>query len=227
VDGGRTPEGPRPPLAQVATARALAHGTFGRLVLWPTEARIGKLRAAVPDLRAAYDTCLELPGFHAFGAALALLEGLDDVTALEEEYTELFMAGRNVSCLPLESAHGPREVAGAVATTVAMEYAGAGLGPTNGRAPDHVATEFDFLSSVCAREADAWASETPDHARRWLRSEASFMRAHLLGWLPRLARNVAGVRPDGTYSPVLRAAVTFAAHDAEVVDALLAWEAAA
>jgi putative dimethyl sulfoxide reductase chaperone len=125
-----------------------------------------------------------------------LAEGLDDLERLEPVTLEGLQAdyeryfGKSVDRVPArESAYRWRDVsdvvgaAGDVARTLRQQYRQFGTAAAPG-SEDHVAVELEFMAYLCAREAAAWAAETPEAARQLRRQQHNFLDDHLGRWLP-------------------------------------------
>ncbi len=209
----------------VAEARRLVYRVLSALFLYPDEDRVAALAAALPEVRAGTAPLAGLAVFPAWQDLLARVATLArDGEELRAEYTALFLAGGAASCPPYESAHVSVDPAAApsVATAVERAYARAGLavgGAAAGELPDHVAVELDFLSYLCGVEAEA---PTADAAARCRGEQLTFLRGHLLRWLPRFAAAVARAAPGGTYREVAGVARAFAEHDLLLLEALRA-----
>ena len=138
---------------------------------------------------------------------------------MREDHTTLFVSGAKGSCPPYASANsGPDADVGMIAASVDAAYRASGFVlDADGEAPDHVAVELDFLSALCAREAEAaTAPEAEDRRQR----QYAFLASHLLRWLPAFAGAVRSARPDGFYADATLVALRFAQHDLAVIEAL-------
>jgi TorA maturation chaperone TorD len=146
---------------------------------------------------------------------------------LEAEYVDLFVLSVSRAPCPLQqSAYVDRtgRKSGHVAVAVERAYAAAGvaLSPSAlGELPDHAGVELEFLSHLCAQEAQAWTDRAPDDAVDLLRSQRQFLDQHLLRWFPMLMRRVSdSVDPTGIYGDIVEAAHAFVVHDRDLIRAL-------
>jgi TorA maturation chaperone TorD len=197
------------------------------VLLYPDAESLVKLPPVAKRLLVESRPFAELAFWGAWERLLASLQGWDgtDQAGLEAAYVGTFVvASDGVPCLPYESAYLPREATGWVLAELDREYARAGfsVAPSSKEPPDHAAVELEFMSVLCAQEAEAWRRRSLGEALERLEREAAFLQQHLGRWLPELARRVAE-RDGGTfYVLATDAARTFTAHDLELVWALLA-----
>jgi TorA maturation chaperone TorD len=84
-----------------------------------------------------------------------------------------------------------------------------------------VAVELEFMSFLCAQEAEAWEAEDIRQARQFLKTERRFLKAHLNRWFPQFAGRVKELSPDGVFATATRAAAAFIVHDGDLIDGLL------
>ncbi|HWO70018.1 MAG TPA: molecular chaperone TorD family protein [Actinomycetota bacterium] len=205
---------------ELAGARRVAYRTLAACFLEPSPARLATLRTAVPELRERARPLSELAPGPAWEALLRALEGLEEAAAerVAEEHATLFLAGvRGGACPPHASAYLIRtgyEGAGVVAA-VAAAYRGAGYLVEGSELPDHLAVELDFLGELCRREAEGGPA-----AEGWRERELSFLRGHLLRWLPRFVERLARVSPAGFYRWPAEAALALAGHDEVLLSSL-------
>lgn len=109
------------------------------------------------------------------------------------EFDDLF-TGRGDPILPFETIYvsGDRSVAwGARAEAVRDFVELWGLEPRPvGRRLDHIAVELNIVGDLAAREADLASHGDGDEARRARDAATSFVDAHLVPWIERLAADV-------------------------------------
>lgn len=236
VEGARSEGGAPTSLAGLAEVRESAYGLYGALFLYPTEERTGLLAAAAPELRRAGEAARVFSFFASLRSVLDSLERLapDDRAMLEEEHVALFHAGGpSVTCPPYESAYRDRTgfARGSVAVDVERAYAESGAAVSAlaaGELPDHVSLELEFMSLLCAAEAEAWAAADEHAAERFLRREETFLGQHLLRWFPTFARTVRQAASDSSfYRRVADAAHVFLVHDLDLVGVLAAGRSSA
>ncbi|MBI4301131.1 MAG: molecular chaperone TorD family protein [Chloroflexi bacterium] len=140
---------------------------------------------------------------------------------LKVEYQRLFGGGY---APPYESVYrdGEGQVMGQSTLQVVKEYEAEGLilAPEFRDLPDHIAVELQFMSHLCAQEADAWQRGDASAALGYLRKEKAFLGQHLTKWLPLFGQRVriANAEP---YASLLTATASYVAFDRDQVGALL------
>lgn len=213
---------PREPT--LAELRGAVYRVLASALLPPTPERLETLVEAAPELLELLEP-LEGMAFHP--ALRALLErlaalGPEESEAHRRAHATLFVSGRRGSPPPYESAHlGPDADAATVVAAVDAAYRSAGfLVDADGEAPDHVAVELDFLSALCAREAEA--EEAGREAERLRRLQRAFLLAHPLRWLPAFAEAVADAAPGSLLAQTVEVALRYAEHDAVLLEAVRA-----
>lgn len=155
------------------------------------------------------------------------VEGLASADDRAREYVRLFASGVDGGlCPPNESFYVTRAKGGGMAELLArldQDYREAGFRGSRSKEPaDHVATEMEFMSLLCAREAAAWRSADPADLTAVLEVEDRFLRWHLATWVPPFAERVGRATGFlGFYGSAVRFAQAFVAHDVDLVRALL------
>lgn len=86
---------------------------------------------------------------------------------------------------------------------------------------DHVAFELAFLGLLGNRAADALESGDEGAAHGLLQAKQSFMRDHLLNWVPRFADDVVRISQTGFYRGLADVLVGTLETDAAMLDELL------
>jgi TorA maturation chaperone TorD len=150
----------------------------------------------------------------------------EQTEGLEQEYLALFGRSNAKARCPLhESDYVDRTglQRGLVAVVVEQAYAAAGLTlspAARGELPDHAAFELEFLSHLCAKEANAWEHDRPEEVADVLRVQRNFLDRHLLLWLPALVRNVQVAGPAGFYRDIADVAHAYVVHDRDLIGVL-------
>jgi len=187
----------------------------------PEGARIESLASAVEFL----DT-LSLERFPFYGSWRSFAEVVAQMPSpeeLESEYVRLFASGVDGAlCPPTESYYRGQAMGGRIAAVVAeveRTYRRLGIGATNGsESPDHAAVEFEAMSVLCRREADAHVSEAFDEVVAAVRSQDRFLRGHLAIWIPQFHERVVKAPRVGPFYRTLNQAVhAFVVHDVDLV----------
>lgn len=119
------------------------------------------------------------------GAGLAALPShAGEVDEVRADYVSLFIGPKHKRAPPWESVYRTpeRKVMGSPNAEVTRSYAARGVGfdGIGSRPADHVALELEFVALLLERE-----DPSEDEAAR------AFLDAHLLAWVPDLARDIA------------------------------------
>ncbi|MDR7417142.1 MAG: molecular chaperone TorD family protein [Armatimonadota bacterium] len=175
------------PLPDRLLLRALAYGALARLFSpfsdgeIPAEA-LSRLQEAVEGLE------MEEPATH-LRALRADAE--QDPEGYRTEYLRLFV---RAEAPPYEASTGTSAGASGgpnlqLLADVAGFYRAFGF-EARGERPDHLAAELEFLALLCLLEARALLAGQPEEARVCAEARASFLRDHLLTWLPTFQEKV-------------------------------------
>ena len=117
-----------------------------------------------------------------------------DKTSLMEEYHRLFVGPYSLLVPPYESIYReiPRTVMGESTLEVIKRYQEAGflLSPSFKDLPDHIAAELEFMALLCERERRAWRRRDLSQAAKLLSLEETFLRDHLLRWIPNFTSKI-------------------------------------
>lgn len=158
---------------------------------------------------------------------------ISDASALSlaPEHVRLFASGtKGVLCPPIESfyrAGGRNEATADIVTAIQNDYREMGVTTTGaGEAPDHLTTQLEIMSTLCARESEAWHSELTVDAEQLLDTQARFLRRHLALWLPQLRARVLAAGPHEFYAAALDGVHSFVVHDRDLIAGLRQWSGA-
>ena len=116
---------------------------------------------------------------------------LEELTEeLAVEFTRLFrgLKPKYGPPPPYESVYMKEgRVMGAATLRVIETYLEAGLALTEeyGGPPDYIGTELKFMALASYREAESWENGDEREAKRLLRVQHSFIKEHMLQWIPR------------------------------------------
>lgn len=158
------------------------------------------------------------------GLALPWSEPLEDAIEalrreprerLQREYSGLFEVGDAGPPVPMRESLRPDRPPGALEEVARFyEHFGYALDERWAWQPDHLSLELEFVHFLCFHEAHA-----PDDAGAtpYQLAQLDFTSRHVALWLPRLASDVASLRPESPYGPILAAVRDFVAAD-------LAWQ---
>ena len=149
---------------------------------------------------------LPIPVEERTGDSVALL------TSLCAAYVRLFGHAVCSKCPPYELEYGRTEIIQQAAelADIAGFYSAFGLemNEASFERVDHVATECEFISVLCAKEARAIATDDGSLLESCFDAERSFLRDHLARWLPAFTHRVREADGDGFYA----ALAEFSAH---------------
>ncbi len=111
-----------------------------------------------------------------------------DRTSLMAEYHRLFVGPHKLPAPPYASVYLESEptIMGPSTLDVSRIYEEAGflLSPSFKDLPDHIAAELEFMALLCEEEAKAWQRDDLCETTRLLCHQESFLRDHLLRWIP-------------------------------------------
>ncbi|MFQ5555589.1 MAG: molecular chaperone [Acidimicrobiia bacterium] len=207
---------------EVAQLRRGLYRFLGGVFLPPSEERVEGIVAAAGFL---HDLGME--HFSYYTAWLRLLDVIDemlDLQALEAEYIRLFASGTDKALCPLNEAFFRTDAkSGESAKLVAdvqrhiqelgLSTAGAA------ESPDHLASELEVMSALCAREAGGWSRSDILVTDRVLKDEERFLRVHLSVWLPPFRARVASTSPESFYGAAVEMTHAFVLHDVDYLHA--------
>jgi TorA maturation chaperone TorD len=138
---------------------------------------------------------------------LFLVPGPDYIPPYESVYRDQL----EIPTCALSGGEGPSLSAGGLMwgpSTVAVkrEYEENGfvIAPHWNEPPDHLGLELEWMGHLCAREALAWQEGDESHARQWQEKRKTFLRDHLLCWVPHLRRAVEKSEKSQFYRHVIR-----------------------
>lgn len=209
--------------AAVARSAAIAYGLLARGLLRPDAGLCADVRDGsyagglerVLDGEASWELGRALAAVRAFGERAASLDVEEARLRLEVEYNRLFVGPGRLLAPPYESYYASQGLSGRGGRlrtedelAVRRAYADAGYAMPDEFVdlPDHMALELDFLSLLCADEAEAWEVGDADGARA-LRSVADeFAQRHPARWFGRCAALVASGAREGFYPALMRLA---------------------
>lgn len=201
--------------ADVARMRGLIYAVLGWSWRYPDDDMIRTVNALLDRccdaddatlLESATRTALEnfsaIPRPGGFGPAEAMTD-----------YALLFGHAVRGSCPLYELEYGQAEIvqqAGELAD-IAGFYAAFGLNDTTASMDrvDHVSVESEFMSVLCAKEAQGILSSNMGLSQASGDAQRMFLRDHLARWLPALAESVIKSNPDGFYGSLARLSKAF------------------
>ena len=215
------------PLSDLARLRQGVYRLFGSVLIYPDQ----EWMETIPPLAGALiEETTQLTEFGFWGAwenLLLSLQSLDDTDrkALEAVYVKyLMMNDPAEGCAPYESIFIKREDVAWLIGELDGIYAkeGFSLSPSVNQMPDHASVQLEFLSALCAREADAWERESSEEAVMYLRSQISFLEGHVSRWFPEFSGRLSRRFEGGFYALAADSAWLFMAYEMELIRSLIA-----
>jgi len=205
--------------SESAQARAAAYGLIAHGFQYPDEDSLSTLSDPArwerwPEVLYEADGRTKEPTESVRNAVNELVSGWDEPhRQLQEQYDVLFGHAVRGACAAYEMEYGRNEIIRQASdlADLAGFYRAFGLeiaGDKNGR-PDHIAAECDFMSALCAKEAYAHSRGDKENADICLDAERTFLRDHLVRWLPAFARHVEDADADGFFGALARFADAF------------------
>ena len=211
-------------LVDLARFRQAGYRLFSAALLYPDEERFKTLGAVAQELEGRSRRLAEFAFFPQWSRFVRALVTCRDVRAadLEKSYVRLFVVSPDGRCPPYASHYLAPGAPAQVMAEVEAEYARAGFSvpPSLGEPPDHVAVELEFMSLLCAEEAEAWNRRRLGAAVLRLDRETSFLGHHLSRWFPEFSGQVAH-DGCGFYALAADAARAFVIHDLDLISTLL------
>ena len=212
-------------LADLARLRQANYRLFSAVLLYPDAERFKTLGAVAQELESRSQRLAGFAFFPQWSRFIRALVSRRDgrMADLEKSYVRLFVVSPDGLCPPYASHYLAPQAPAQVMAEVEAEYARAGFSvpPSLGEPPDHVAVELEFMSLLCAEEAEAWSRRRPRDAMQRLDRKASFLDHHLSRWFPEFSGQVATLDGGGFYALATDAAWAFVTHDLDLISALL------
>lgn len=139
-----------------------------------------------------------------------------DLATLRRDYSALFEVGDVGPPLPLRAAAREGGRASVREEVVRWyEHFHYTLAEAHAWQPDHLSVQLEFMQLLCAREAQALASDGGAAAALpWQCAQADFAERLLVPWLPDLAAGVARLAPGSPYAQVFAELRDFVCADA-------------
>lgn len=164
----------------------------------------GRLKAAWAELAERFSS------ERAAGIVRILESGELDPVALDREFANLFQIPTGRQVTPIESVYRSASfeedcwtfgrLRGPSWAEVMSAYSSAGFEPAkDSYEADHIACELQFLAELCAREAEAVASDDFQSVGALRADQKKFMDRHLLSWIHLLRHRVEQVSDNPYY----------------------------
>jgi DMSO reductase family type II enzyme chaperone len=201
--------------SEATLARSLTYRLLSQAFAYPLPGAVSQL--VEEDLELALAGKASMPAgvpeaLDAYAAALR------DVVAedLETAYRDAFSHIHSADCPMFETDYGARDVwrQSNVLADIAGFYRAFGI-REHGERPDHVSAEFEFLHLLAYKQAWAEARGEQEHLALCRDAERTFLRDHVLTWIPGFAARVEAVAGDGVYGGAARLADAVLRAEAE------------
>jgi TorA maturation chaperone TorD len=161
-------------------------------------------------------------------AYAAKIEGADLEkvrTDLASEYAALFLNASRRAVHPFESVYTSAErlIMQRARDEVLTEYRKEGLDRVGDfREPeDHIAIELEFMAYLCQKAAGAVEAGDKAAALEYLNRQDSFLKKHLLVWVPEFCQDVQRATKIGFYKGIARITEEHLAHEGETIAELV------
>ena len=147
------------------------------------------------------------------------------IEPLKVDYAKLFVGPFKLFAAPYGSVYldGERKVMGDSTLDVQNRYRQAGL-DTAGNfkdAPDHIAAELEFMYYLIFKEIESFSNSDPAAAVGSIRKPKSFLKDHLMAWVPEFADNIIKNAENPFYPNLARVTEIFLKENYEIVSRFL------
>ena len=140
---------------------------------------------------------------------------------LKVDFSKLFVGPYELSAAPYGSVYleDERKMMGNSTLDVRNRYREAGLdtAETFKDAPDHISAELEFMYYLIFKEIEAFASSDIETAIGFIQRQKSFLKDHLMAWVPEFAKNIIEYAEYPFYPNLARATRTFLEENYEFV----------
>ena len=144
-----------------------------------------------------------------------------DLEPLKIDFSKLFVGPYQLSAAPYGSVYleDERKLIGDSTQDLRNRYREAGLdtAKTFKDAPDHISVELEFMYYLIFKEIEAFADADIETAIGFIRRQKSFLKDHLMAWVPEFAKNIIEYAEYPFYPNLARATRTFLEENCEFV----------
>jgi TorA maturation chaperone TorD len=155
----------------------------------------------------------------------ATFEDEANVERLKVDFSKLFVGPYQLLATPYGSVYldGERRIMGDSTLDVQRRYRAAGLDTAQNfkDAPDHIAAELEFMYYLIFKEVEAFSNSDAETAIGFLQNQKSFLKDHLLAWVPEFFANIIEHAATLFYQYLAKASETFLKKNYEIVCAIL------
>ncbi|HET9724249.1 MAG TPA: molecular chaperone TorD family protein [Actinomycetota bacterium] len=185
-----------------ALARSAVLGLLSQALAYPTARVVRDLLEEDLPFALALSGALPEEVAGALGELAAALEGVTAVE-LEEAFRDRFTHVHSRDCPLYETDHASREVWRQAADLADLGgfYRAFGL-EESGERVDHVSVELEFLHVLAYKRAWALERGQAEHAEVCRLAEETFLRDHVLRWLPDVAERLRAIGTGSPYAAV-------------------------
>ncbi|MFZ5823812.1 MAG: TorD/DmsD family molecular chaperone [Bacillota bacterium] len=188
-------------LAQPEVRRSRVYATLSRGFLYPADELLAEMRGG--QFARSLRTGLPVDGAV---RAERVQAALDAPGSREAEYNLLF-AGQGVPCPLYETEYTSSHVwmQTQQMADIAGFYRAFGVDvQQSGERPDNLASQLEFMSLLCMKEAVATADGNAEAAEICREAQSKFLTNHLGRWLPKLTERMEKVGAEGFYLELVR-----------------------
>ncbi|HEX9716613.1 MAG TPA: molecular chaperone TorD family protein [Actinomycetota bacterium] len=195
--------------ADLALARSTAYRLLSQAFAYPTPKAAEQLLEEDLPLALAVSAPLPPNVRWALDEAATAFGGVSR-DELEEAYRDVFSHVHSADCPMYETDYTERDVWRQTRELADLGgfYRAFGL-EEQGERPDGLSVELEFMHLATYKAAWALVQRDPEHAEICRRAQESFLRDHLLKWVPELADRVVAIARTGPYAAVARLAREF------------------
>lgn len=195
--------------ADLALARSALYRLLSQAFAYPTPDAAEQLLDEDLPLAVAVSEPLAHGVRRALDRAAATLEGVTP-GGLEQAYRDVFSHVHSADCPTYETDYTERDVWRQTRELADLGgfYRAFGL-EEQGERPDGLSVELEFMHLATYKAAWALVQRDAEHAEICRRAQESFLRDHLMKWVPELADRVVAIARTGPYAAVARLAREF------------------
>lgn len=200
-------------------ARALLYAILAAsLRSEPSAAVLSELNARISSLKRSM---VDLPQAAIQQSVDALLKALAAATpeALAVDYADLFLAGKNGSVAPSESAFLDKMLYGQTTMDVIESYAQFGfVRDSSFTEPcDHIALECDFMAALSMELLEHVSDGNQGELKRLVDAQLSFVEFHMGRWVPGWAEKMREAADTDFYKAIAELASSLLAADKDLL----------
>lgn len=212
---------PNPTVVDIARFRQGAYRLLAACFLYPDQAFVEVIPETVEFFRNRGSLASTMAFSNDWASFINLLEGQGvRLENLQEEYMSLFGGSGTYKAIPLcESAYLERQCGPECINQMLMDYMEFEVVPIAGEVPDHLSVELEFLSTLCAKQAQGWEGEDSALLARAISCQKRFLEEHS-PWLGALVKLIEARSPGGFYHRLGQISWAVVAQDISFVQIL-------